>query len=183
MSEIKTLICIASGPSLTARDCRLAIASGHPVIAVNSSVGLVPDCQHLFAADCGWWDKHHGMLTTTAKRWTVSGRAARRYELNLFTPPDGNTFNSGQRAVQLAVHLGATRVILLGYDCSLAGGIHWHGEHPDALKNPDSESVQRWQGEFQRLADGLRSVSIINCSRQTALTCFQISTLEAELNA
>lgn len=167
-----TLICIASGPSLTASDCRLAMSSGHPVIAVNSSIGLVPDCQHLFAADCNWWDKYHGTLKTVAKRWTVSGRAHLRYGVNLFRAPDNDSFNSGQRAIQLAVHLGATRIILLGYDCSLEEGTHWHGNHPDSLKNPDDESIQRWQGEFQRLADGLRSVSIINCSRQTALTCF-----------
>ncbi|KAA5936461.1 hypothetical protein F3I48_17995, partial [Pantoea sp. M_3] len=132
-----TFICIASGPSLTASDCRLATASGHPVIAVNSSIGLIPECQYLFAADCSWWDKYHSTLKTRAQCWTVSGRAHLRYGVNLFRPPDNDSFNSGQRAIQLAAHLGAERIILLGYDCSLANGTHWHGEHPDGLKNPD----------------------------------------------
>ncbi|WP_223811670.1 MULTISPECIES: hypothetical protein [unclassified Pantoea] len=167
-----TFICIASGPSLTASDCRLATASGHPVIAVNSSIGLIPECQYLFAADCSWWDKYHSTLKTRAQCWTVSGRAHLRYGVNLFRPPDNDSFNSGQRAIQLAAHLGAERIILLGYDCSLANGTHWHGEHPDGLKNPDGESIRRWQSEFQRLADSLPSFSIINCSRHTSLTCF-----------
>ncbi|KAA6039317.1 hypothetical protein F3I27_23250 [Pantoea sp. Bo_2] len=167
-----TFICIASGPSLTAGDCRLATASGHPVIVVNSCISLAPDCDHLFAADCSWWDKYHSTLKTRAQCWTVSGRAHLRYGVNLFRPPDNDSFNSGQRAMQLAAHLGAERIILLGYDCSLANGTHWHGEHPDGLKNPDSESIRRWQSEFQRLADSLPSVSIINCSRHTSLTRF-----------
>ncbi|KAA5923456.1 MULTISPECIES: hypothetical protein [Pantoea] len=168
----KTFICIASGPSLNASDCRLATASGHPVIVVNSCISLAPDCDHLFAADCSWWDKYHSTLKTRAQCWTVSGRAHLRYGVNLFRPPDNDSFNSGQRAIQLAAHLGAERIILLGYDCSLANGTHWHGEHPDGLKNPDGESIRRWQSEFQRLASSLPSVSIINCSRRTSLTCF-----------
>lgn len=181
---ITTFICIASGPSLTASDCRLAIASGHPVIAVNSTITLVPDCDHLFAADCSWWDKYHGTLKTAAKRWTVSCRAHLRYGVNLFRAPNNDSFNSGQRAVQLAAHLGATRIILLGYDCSLAGGTHWHGNHPDGLKNPDGESIRRWQGEFQRLADGLApGITVINASRRTSLTCFPRQPLRDALSA
>lgn len=167
-----TFICIASGPSLNDADCRLAMSSGHPVIAVNSSWQLIPECHYLFAADCGWWDRHHAALATDAQCWTVSGRAHLRYGINLFRPPDSDSFNSGQRAIQLAAHLGAERVILLGYDCSLDIGTHWHGNHPEGLKNPDGESIRRWQGEFERLAESLHSVSIINCSRHTALTCF-----------
>jgi len=167
-----TFICIASGPSLTRADCELAMNSGYPVIAVNSSWQLIPECHYLFAADCSWWDKYKGTLTTRAERWTVSGRAHLRYGVNLFSPPDSDSFNSGQRAIQLAVHLGAERIILLGYDCSLDSGTHWHGNHPEGLKNPRAESIRRWQGEFQRLADSLKSVSIINCSRHTALNCF-----------
>lgn len=179
-----TFICIASGPSLSRNDCRLAMSSGHPVIAVNSSIGLVPDCHHLFAADCSWWDKYHGTLKTAAKRWTVSGRAHLRYGVNLFRAPDNDSFNSGQRAIQLAAHLGAERIILLGYDCSLEKGSHWHGNHQDGLKNPDSESVQRWQGEFQRLADGLApGITVINASRRTSLTCFPRQPLRAALSA
>ncbi len=168
----KTFICVASGPSLTPDDCALASNSGYPIVAVNSSWRAVPDCQHIFAGDCGWWDAHYSHLDIPAKRWSTSGRACLRYGVNHFRPPDNDTFNSGQRAIQLAAHLGAERVFLLGYDCTLTNGVHWHGEHPAGLKNPDGESIRRWQDEFQRLVNGLHSVSIINCSRQTSLTCF-----------
>lgn len=65
-----------------------------------------------------------------------------RYSVNLFRAPDNDAFNSGQRAIQLAAHFGAERIILLGYDCSLENGTHWHGNHPDGLKNPDGDCVR-----------------------------------------
>lgn len=118
------------------------------------------------------------MLTTEAIRWTVSVRAKLRYGVNLFRPGDSDTFNSGQRAIQLAVHLGAKRILLLGYDCSLAFGTHWHGEHTDGLKNPDPASLERWHQEFGRLVAALPDTDIINCSRHSALTCFPRGNIE-----
>ena len=177
----KTFICIASGPSLTADDCTLASDSGYPIIAVNSSWRAIPVCHHIFAGDCGWWDACYSQLPAQARRWSTSGRAVVRYGVSHFRPPDNGTFNSGQRAIQLAAHLGATRIILLGYDCSLAAGIHWHGEHPAGLKNPDAVSVARWREEFARVADTLINIDIINCSRNTSLTCFRREMLETVL--
>ncbi len=90
---MNSVICIASGPSLTRSDCDLAVNSVHPVIAVNSSWQLIPACHYLFAADCSWWDRHHAALATDAQRWTVSGRAHLRYDINLFRPSDSDSFN------------------------------------------------------------------------------------------
>jgi hypothetical protein len=177
----KPFICVASGPSLTADDCAMASDSGCPIIAVNSSWRAVPECHHIFAGDCGWWDVHYSQLDIPAKRWSTSGRACLRYGVNHYRSPDNDTFNSGQRAIQLAAHLGAERVILLGYDCSLANGVHWHGEHPPGLKNPDALSVVRWREEFARVAVSLRNVEIINCSRSPSLTCFRRETPEKTL--
>lgn len=179
---MSTFICIASGPSLTRSDCEMAISSGHPIVAINSSWRLVPECQFVYAADFCWWERYHINITSCAERWTSSVNAALRFGLNLF-PPSSETFNSGQRAIQLAAYLGAARVILLGYDCSVVNGTHWHGEHPDGLKNPDETSIERWHVEFGRLNEVLAGVEVINCSRQTSLTCFTTSPLERVLHA
>jgi len=109
--------------------------------------------------------------------------AALKYGLNYFPHPDGDSFNSGQRAIQLAARLGAMRVLLLGYDCSIENGRHWHGDHPGDLKNPDYASVERWQVEISRVLLALPGLEIINCSRRSALRCFPFSTIEAELHA
>lgn len=179
----QTFICIASGPSLTKEDCAQASRSGLPIIAVNSSWLAVPDCQHIFAADYDWWNHYHDMVSASAQLWTQSLRARDRFNVQIFRPSDSGPFNSGQRAIQLAAHLGADRVILLGYDCTLANGAHWHGRHPATMNNPVPREVGRWHDDFSSLVGLLPSVEIINASRHTALTCFPRSTLEAALNA
>lgn len=179
----KTFICVASGPSLVASDCSLASGSGYPVIAVNSSWIAVPECQHIFAADFSWWDHYYDSLETCAELWTQSKRANIRYGVKLFTPSENGPFNSGQRAIQLAAHLGAERVILLGYDCTLKDGPHWHGKHPITMHNPVPREVARWHTDFSSLVGLLPGVEIINASRRTALTCFPRLTIEAALNA
>lgn len=180
---MKTLICIASGPSLTTEDCQLAINSDHPVIAVNSSWALVPNCQHVYAADFSWWEKYHSDVPSGVQRWTSSISATQRYGLSYFPHPDNESFNSGLRAIQLAISLGAHRVLLLGYDCSIEAGSHWHSDHPVELKNPDKSSVARWHAEYSRLAATLSGTEILNCSRRSALACFPFSTIEAALHA
>lgn len=100
-----------------------------------------------------------------------------------FQPIRQLPFNSGQRAIQLAAHLGAERVILLGYDCTLANGAHWHGRHPATMHNPVPHEVGRWHSDFSSLAGALPDVEIINASRETALTCFKRLPFEAALYA
>lgn len=176
MSE--TFICIASGPSLQRADCLLAARTGHKIIAVNSSWQMAPECHHIFASDYAWWQRYHDEINIAAQRWTVSVRAKNRYGLKLFKPPAEGAFNSGQRAIQFAAHRGAQRIILLGYDCTLKNGAHWHGEHPGKMHNPTHEEVNRWHSDFSALAVELPDVEIINCTRHTALTCFPTNTLE-----
>lgn len=180
---MNTFICIASGPSLMADDCAMASYSGYPIIAVNSSWRVVPECQHIYAADFSWWEKYLGDVPSGSQCWTSSVSATHLYRLNHFAHPDKESFNSGLRAIQLAISLGAHRVLLLGYDCCIEAGSHWHGDHPVGLKNPDSSSVERWHAEYSRLAATLSGIEILNCSRRSALACFPLSTIEAALHA
>ena len=168
----RTFICVASGPSLTRSDCHIAVNSGHKVIAVNSSWKLVPESHYLYAGDLSWWAQHNIDISTAAQKWTSSVLAANRYDLNLFRPDKRGPFNSGQRAIQLAAHLRANRILLLGYDCSIESGSHWHGDHAGKLHNPVPREVTRWHADFLSLKTELSGVEIINCSRRTALTCF-----------
>lgn len=79
--------------------------------------------------------------------------------------------NSGAGAIVAAVRFGAKRIVLLGYDCQHTWGqTHWHGAHPKGLG--DAVSVGKWGEHFEALARRLKDVEIINCSRETALSCF-----------
>jgi len=51
------------------------------------------------------------------------------------------------------------------------------------MYNPVPREVGRWHTDFSSLVSDLPDVNIINASRQTALTCFPRSTIEAALNA
>lgn len=176
-----TVICIASGPSLSGEDCNLIQAVNYPVITVNSSWCAIPSCQHIYAADCCWWEEYGAGITSEAARWCGDEFTAKRFGINWLPPAIPGSFNSGQRAIELAIHLGASRVLLLGYDCSIHNGTHWHGNHA-LLSNPDKFSVARWQEEFSRLRAVAGDVEIINCSRFTRLTCFPRQSLETALS-
>ncbi len=164
-------IILASGPSLVHDDIAMALSSGWPVIAVNSTWKAVPDCSVIYAGDLEWWDYWHARIDSTAELWTCSARAASRYGLKLHAATGG--YNSGMRAVQFAYQQGARRIILLGFDCSTRHGTHWHGDHPVGLRNPGDGSEVRWLGHFSSLGNQLAGADIVNCSRYTALTLFR----------
>lgn len=176
-----TFVCIASGPSLTRADCELVKAAGLPVIAVNNSWQLLPGAAVVFASDLSWWNEYGTTIPTAAERWTTCPLAAQRHQLQQFKSRFlTQSYNSGQLAIELAVSRGARRVLLLGYDCSLRAGTHWHGNHEN-IRNPTADSVKRWREEFARLQQWAAGIEIINCSRETALKIFPRSTIEAEL--
>ncbi|MEB5973473.1 hypothetical protein MXF20_15445 [Pantoea dispersa] len=171
----------ASGPSLAVSDCDLISAAGIPLIAVNSSWRAAMKCRFIYAGDLSWWDKSISSISVDAEKWSCNTQAARRHGLNLFETDTSGTFNSGQRAILFAASLGVKNIILIGYDCSIANGLHWHGPHV-AMDNPTTDCVERWKGEFRRTADDLAGkVHIVNCSRRTSLNCFRKAPLEETL--
>lgn len=87
--------------------------------------------------------------------------------------------NSGYQAINLAYHFGVSRILLIGYDMQRTGGkAHWHGDHVSGLTN--AEGLSKWATRFPALAQDLEreGVEVINCSQETALTCFPRARLE-----
>jgi hypothetical protein len=88
--------------------------------------------------------------------------------------------NSGAACISLAVAAGASRVIMLGYDCQHTGGVtHWHGNHPKGMTN--ARGTDKWHEKFAELSADAEGVEIINCSRTTALRCFPQGDLAYEI--
>ena len=90
-----------------------------------------------------------------------------------------NFHNSGANAISLAMVCGASRIVLLGFDCALTGGrSHHHGDHPGALRNCDT--IDKWPAQFAKVAAyaDKRRILVFNASRVSALTCFPRVTLE-----
>lgn len=178
--SMKTFICIASGPSLTGEDCNIASESGATVIAVNNSWILCPTLNHIYAGDHTWWQHNHKIVVTTAQKWCGLPSTAKMYGLHVFESPLNGAYNSGQRAILLAKHLGAQKIILIGYDCAITNKTHWHGDHMNT-RNPDQQDTKRWHEEFHRVRQVVPESMIVNCSRYTELTAFRTGRLEDEL--
>ena len=88
--------------------------------------------------------------------------------------------NSGASAINLAYHLGASRVILLGFDMRrIDDRANWHDDHPSPQKNP----YHRFLRLFPKIAKdaGDLGLEIINCTPDSAIDQFPIMTLEAYL--
>lgn len=175
-----TVVCIGSGPSLTDEQLTIPLQLGLPCIAINNTWERVPFATIIYAADTNWWRSNAAKIQSDAARWTCSEYAARAYKLNLFRAPFGG-FNSGLRAIQLAAKLGAARVLLLGYDCHVKNGTHWHGDH-QGLSNPNAALCTEWQKYYRRESRRL-SAQVINCTPGSALDCFPKESLETAVNA
>jgi len=180
--DSRTVVCIASGPSLTDEDCELAKASGHPVVVTNTTFQLCPWADALFAFDLKWWRRYHKQVERgfNGRRFTASLVAGNYGADVLLGVPWFRGFrNSGASAVSLAISGGARRVVMLGYDAGFDGGkTHWHGDHPADLDN--ASSIEDWARQFEMLAKYAQrcGVEVLNASRRTRLTCFKRVNLE-----
>ena len=82
------------------------------------------------------------------------------------------------RKTLLAFHMGAARILLLGYDMkfSKSGAAHWFGDHPDNIRSNYAPWIQHMNEVAKQ-----NLVEIINCSRDTALDCFPQMTIQEAL--
>lgn len=196
-----TVVCMASGPSLTAEpadleDVRQAHADGLVrVIAVSNVYELAPWADAVFAADALWWSKHAARarkLAPGAELWTGDNVAASRHQLQrirMANRPGLGTYqlhtggNSGYMAINLGFLFGARRFILLGYDMQPAkdGRRHFFGDHPKPLSQ--RMLFAEWIHRYDQLAKDLKAhgVVVTNCSRSTALKCFTLGALTEAL--
>lgn len=87
--------------------------------------------------------------------------------------------NSGHQAVNLAYLLGASSIVMLGFDMKAKDGAnHWHPDHRgSAMTNPNKALYKKWSAAFSRMHEQLQAegVELLNATRDTALTIPQRS--------
>lgn len=174
--EGQAVVCIGSGPSLTAEDCEAVRDARLPAIVTNTTFRMCPWAEVLFGFDCKWWEHYRDEVSRTFKGERLAYSPAVR-SLGIPSLHGHDWFrhfhNSGASSISLAIVGGAARVILLGFDCQRVDGkTHWHGDHPKSLSN--ARSIGNWPTQFKgiaRFAAG-EHVPVLNASRATALTCF-----------
>lgn len=199
--QIRPAVVIASGPSLTQDDVEIVRRSRRAdrirVVSVSNAWKHCADfADAFFAADRRYWKHYMPMMAaagvpkdrmvtccnvTAAAEGIKRVRAHNRPGLGVQELHTGG--NSGYMGLNLAYLFGARRIYLLGLDCQPgpAGEKHFDGAHPKPLvqEMPFGEWVKR----FDRLAIDLakKGVSVVNCTRRTALRSFPMSSVESEL--
>jgi hypothetical protein len=153
-------------------------AQGLPTIVINNTHQLAPWADILYAADEEWWQHHPEAMAFPGSKVTVGNvRGVHRLEITGGLGFDADPrrvrtgSNSGYQALHIAVHTGAKRILLLGYD--MQGG-HWHPEHNFPLKTTTDSCYEKWIRRFGELAPILKGmgVEVLNCTPGSALTCF-----------
>ena len=178
-------VCIlASGPSLTAADVetvRQWRGSGRLVYAVNNTHEMAPWADLLFVADGKWLDRYAEGLSFAGRKVTASQKG---HALGWEVLPQGFQWlqNGGAGAILWAMHEGATKVYLLGYDCQKSNGMtHWHGSHTGTLK--DAPNMKEWPTIFAQVATRAKAagVEVVNMTRSTVLKSFPRAELDCLL--
>ena len=191
-----TVAIFAGGVSITQEQVDLCRDAGCKAIAINDGYKLAPWADILYACDNQWWRWHNG--APDFKGWKITHEQVVRYESMLEGKdvPDPIPYdldyivsngelgfdnkqdrikhggNGGYQALQIALKLGASKIILVGYDMhAKSGKSHWFGEHPNG--NQGSGRYKRWIECYEDLADRINHNHIYNCTPDSALECFQ----------
>jgi hypothetical protein len=181
---------IASGCSVTPDIIKYIEQHKHNLttIAINNNYELAPWADVLYYCDRQFYNWHKkeiktyegikATISTAHADWKF--RAGEETGLS-FNPNVLNTGkNSGYQALNLACLMGASRVLLVGYDMKYTNGRkHWFGDHP--VKGEDI---------FQDMIDCFNTIqldlerfgtSVINCNPDSALDCFRKAEIQEVL--
>lgn len=165
----------------------------------------VPDLEVLYGVNTKFWahywdDPHYPLRDYPAEKWTTNPEAAKRFGLNWIAEKNRRGLSSdpsyvhhghgsGYTLVNLAHLMGASRIVLLGYDCKYApdydgrtmqiggGKRHYFGEYPPDLQHWPSVMVK--DGVHVELVDLYQSIAdqgaaeVINCTPGSAITAFE----------
>lgn len=189
----ETVVCIGTGPSLTQADVDACRGLAR-VIVINNAFKLALWADAMFACDQKFWNWEKGAPSFTGLKYTLDRPLVPKPKLwpgveslkdlgrtGLSLDPTGvkTGHDSGYQSINLAVLLGASKIVLLGYDMQAGKTDHFFGSHPDHSKPPFSRCLDA----YKTLVEPLKSVGveIVNCTPGSALRCFPMASLQETL--
>lgn len=172
---MSTFAVLATGPSMSqavadsVRELR--------VIAVNGAYELAPWAEALVANDGKWWACNTEAMQFAGRKFSAGNILG----LERLKPEGliGTNTCSGVLAMEVAKRLGATRILLLGFD--FRGG-HFFGDYKPPLKKTTTERREVHRKQFRSWRDSNARVSVLNCTPLSGLDCFVKLPLEAALS-
>lgn len=187
---------LAGGPSIKSLD--LTLLQGWRVIAVTNSYKL-GNWDVCYFGDEDYLIKKAGGVTHRQNLLRFAGlkitdnpdakdepgirRLRRDLRYGISTNPEVLCWNnsSGGAAINLAVHFGVSKIVLLGYDMQLvAGENNWHKDHGhESSHDPYWKFLEPMPVIARELAR--LGVDVVNATPGSALTVFPIQTPEEAL--
>lgn len=189
----ETIFLIGGGPSLKKFDWNLL--NGKRTIAINKAILTYPNADVLYWTDSrfyNWYKKQIDQFT--GPKYTIRNgpyddsitllKKGIKYGLEEAPSSLSHGNNSGYAAMNLAYHLGAKKIILLGYDMgNINNESHYHGGYPTKATSNEVYDKQFIPG-FTKIGDLLKSkgIEIYNASLISKLNCFPKITFQKALS-
>lgn len=157
---------------------------------------LCPWADVVYGCDAAWWKHRRGLPEFNGLKITWAGNSFPEYphiagvkiahgkrdkytdDLVLDPGSIGGGGNSGFQALNLAVHFGAKRILLIGFDMHGNNGAHWYGRnHWPMANNPAESNFKRWIAAFNGAAPVLErmGIEVVNANPMSALKCFRFA--------
>jgi hypothetical protein len=189
----ETVYLIGGGPSLKGFEWNRL--KDKKTIAINKAVKFWPNADVMYWTDGRVWTwleedikNYKGLKFTIAPRRYPDDvhllRRGKKYGIE--TSPDciAHSNNSGGAAINLAIHLGAKRIVLLGYDMGNDGRVsHFHDGYPS---NATGENIYKNQfmPAFEAIKEHLKGkdIQIYNACPTSKLNTFKKITIDEALS-
>ena len=139
-----------------------------PCIAVSNAYERVPNAVALVSADKRWW--LHYQPVFEGRKFSLA-----KVHEDIEVVPIAMGSNSGLLGMEVAVMLGATSIILLGFDMH---GTHYFGSHAAPLRNTQPSRFQAFKQQFA----AFNKVPVFNCTPGSELTCFPMMSIQCALS-
>ena len=182
---------IGGGPSLIGQD--LCIKGGlesllktKRVIGVNNAYQFGDWVDVCYFGDAKWLDWHAHILKDYPGLVISSNPKMRDHKTVLYLQRGKSrgieerkkmiawNRSSGASAINLAIHLGASKIILLGYDMKRNDKVkNFHRDHRE--RNPEANPFERFLKVFPKIkkdADKM-GIEILNATPDSAIDCFR----------
>ena len=187
----KTVFIIGGGNSLTGFDFNLL--KGKNIIAINRAIEFVPFAQILYFSDYRFYywhkddiDQFKGAKFTASPKVkdnsiTVLERTGKTgLDIRIGRIKDGGS--SGYGAINLAYHLGATEIILLGYDMVSNNKSNFHSGYK--IKNVKEDTFKKFLEPYTELASILTTLNIkvYNTNLNSGLEVFEKKSINNFIN-
>jgi len=191
-----TCFIIGGGPSLLKYLPDKTVLNGKCIITTNNAYHLFPNALAAHFADKTWWGwnkdkflKQFNGPITTCQPWKKNDEF-RNSRIITFINGDKkggitteknklNGCNAGHHAINLAVHLGFKKIVLIGFDMNMKDPkTHWHNEHlrPTNKDNwvgtmiPAMKQIVPYQEQL--------GFKVYNINPDSAIRCFTFAKLE-----